>query len=179
MSAVSELRHVYDGWVDELCCQVTLGQPVSHLENFEEDKPPLVYVGVVDPSPPSPGKDICAVFDTGATGSSVSRRLARAIGLRYITSESVLTSDGEVESAVYYASLWLPNNIVVPFMRILDMQNDRDDLLIGMDIICQSKFLIEYDPENHKTIFDFSSSYYPPGQKPDVSKVRRQRDAAL
>lgn len=156
MSAVNELRQVHDGWINELSCRVTLGEPLLHFESLEEDKPPLSYVGIVDPSPPSPGKNICAVFDTGATISSVSRMLARAIGLKYITSESVWTSESKVESAVYYASLWLPNNIVFPFMRILDMQSDRDDLLIGMDIIGQSRFLIEYDPENHETIFNFS-----------------------
>ena len=117
--------------------------------------PPLCLPWSGDIPDGLPGKDIRAVLDTGATDTFVSQRLANAIGLKYITSWSVGTPDGEAESGVYYASLWLPNGIGFPFMRIGDMQDDRDDLLIGMDIICQSKFLIKYDPKRHKTIFDF------------------------
>ena len=116
-----------------------------------------------------PGKDIRAVFDTGATHTFVSQRLASMIGLDYITSGSVRTPDGDVESGVYYASLWLPNGIAFPFMRIGDMQDDRDDLLIGMDIIGQSNFSIVYDPNRHRTTFSFFISYYPPDSTPGLS----------
>lgn len=153
----SELRQVHHGWVRELCCQVTLDLPITPDEFDETDLDPPFFFGCEYANIPDglPGKDIRAVFDTGATQTFVSQWLADAIGLEYITSEPVGTPDGDVESGVYYASLWLPNGIVFPFMRIGDMEGDRDDLLIGMDIIGQSNFSIVYDGTRHETTFSF------------------------
>lgn len=162
-------RQAHHGWVSEVACTAVLGKPFVNDEidiggHQQPLDPPLAlpWNGKLPPDTLL-AKGLRAVFDTGATDTFMSRNLADAVGLESVTSTSVQTPDGWNESRLYHASLWLPNNVAFPFLRIGDMKDDRDDLLIGMDIIGQGNFSIAYDPGDHRTAFLFSlyPEHYP------------------
>ena len=95
-----------------------------------------------------------AIWDTGATGSVITQRVANECGLKPIGMTRTYTANGIKNCSVYLVSIFLPNKIVAPVVKVTEgILSDDEDVLIGMDIISQGDFAITN--LNGKTIFSF------------------------
>lgn len=113
-------------------------------------------VGVAfDPSrSPDPAlHEFDAIWDTGATGSVISQNVVRECGLNPIGMTRVSTAGGVRTSNEYLVSIYLPNEVAFPTVRVTVGDIEGADVLIGMDIIGIGDFAVT----NHegKTVFSF------------------------
>ena len=95
-----------------------------------------------------------AIWDTGATGTVITQRVADTCGLQPIGRTKVHTVGGEKESLVYLASVFLPNKIGISPITVTVGELGGDcDVLIGMDIISRGDFAVTNKDGN--TLFSF------------------------
>lgn len=95
-----------------------------------------------------------AIWDTGATGSVITQKVANECGLKPIGMTRTHTANGLKVSSVYLVSIFLPNGVVAPNISVTEgILSDHEDVLIGMDIISQGDFAITN--LNEKTLFSF------------------------
>ena len=95
-----------------------------------------------------------ALWDTGATTSTISSSLAKQLQLPELGDVVMHGAGGEYPSKEYLAGLILPNSVPVPFISLTGFEGTSDfDMLIGMDIISMGDFLISSD--NNKMYFSF------------------------
>ena len=83
-----------------------------------------------------------AIWDTGATSTVISERLAVRLGLKPIGMVRCKTVGGERDSSVYLASLFLPNGTVFPEISVCEGEISGGDLLVGMDVIACGDFAV-------------------------------------
>ncbi len=85
-----------------------------------------------------------ALFDTGATHSCISDRLALQLKLAPIDYAHVATASGIEHVPTYFTHLFLPNGLQFLNWELMQFQytGDDSDLIIGMDIITQGDFSI-------------------------------------
>jgi len=76
-----------------------------------------------------------AIWDTGATITVVTKGVADRLGLRPVGMIKCKTVGGERESNIYVISLFLPNGVCIPEMKVCEGEVDGGDMLVGMDII--------------------------------------------
>lgn len=103
---------------------------------------------------PLPMKKYNAIWDTGATGTVITRKVADECGLTAFAMTQVHTASGQATSPVYLINIGLPNNVGIADVRVTEgILTDNVEVLIGMDIIAQGDFAIT----NHegKTTFSF------------------------
>ncbi len=95
-----------------------------------------------------------AIWDTGAVGSVISRRLAERIGLVPVSTVNV-THVGGTSTGVplYLVDIFLPNGVRVVNIRVHEAELDGFDALIGMDIIRLGDIAVSNF--NGKTTFSF------------------------
>lgn len=98
-----------------------------------------------------------ALWDTGATSSFISDRIAESLQLKTDGYMKVSTVGGIINSKTHIVNIILPNDIKVPNISVTQAFLDDCDMMIGMDIITLGNFSIN----NHggKTTFSFT---YPP-----------------
>ncbi len=95
-----------------------------------------------------------AIWDTGAVGSVISKRLADAIGIFPISTVNVTHVGGtSVGVPLYLVDVFLPNGVRVVNVRVHEAELDGFDALIGMDIITLGDFAISN--VDGKTTFSF------------------------
>jgi len=98
---------------------------------------------------------IVALWDTGATGTAVSRSLADKLKLPAIKMTQVHGQGGVSDSRVFMIDVRIPN----PQVNIINIEatefvdNGSFDLLIGMDIITLGDFSIT--KANNQTVFSY------------------------
>lgn len=84
-----------------------------------------------------------AIWDTGATHSSISPRLAKSLGLASIDTIRVDTAGGETKVCdVYLVDLQLPNDIRITDVSAAGLDLGKDEFLIGMDVITLGDFAV-------------------------------------
>ena len=119
----------YNGLVKQLVNDVHVGSPfdVERLERKDE-----IMQGSV------------AIWDTGATGSVITKRLVDLLNLKPISKQAVRGVTGEKLSNVYMVHIMLPNNMLLTYVRVIECEDILGDssLLIGMDIISLGDFSI-------------------------------------
>lgn len=94
------------------------------------------------------------VWDTGCSGVAISNRIAAELGLKPIDITKVATAGGIIDSNVYILSLWLPNRIHLPQVRVTECRLSAGlDCLIGMDVIKHGDFCVSNF--NGKTTMSF------------------------
>ncbi|MCK5145649.1 retroviral-like aspartic protease family protein [bacterium] len=77
-----------------------------------------------------------AIWDTGATNTVVTQRVAEQCGLHPTAMTQVSTAGGVVDANIYLVNVGLPNKLGIPNVRVTEGQiGNGIDLLIGMDII--------------------------------------------
>lgn len=89
-------------------------------------------------------KEFSALWDTGATGSCISKRVIDELGLKPINIVKTHHAGGISYANLYLINIWLPNGVMVGNIKVTEAQlvdgdSDPDDermqVLIGMDII--------------------------------------------
>lgn len=96
-----------------------------------------------------------ALWDTGATNSVISKNVVEKCNLKPIDMTITHTASGERHCCVYLVSIGLPNNILIPNLRVTDGILTGMDVLIGMDIISQGDFAVTNF--KGKTMFSFGA----------------------
>ena len=95
-----------------------------------------------------------AIWDTGATGSVITKKVVDGCGLKPIGVAKVHTASGETTTRVYLASIFLTNKVCIPELRMIEGIIAGDaEVLIGMDIIGQGDFAVTN--KDGKTMFSF------------------------
>jgi len=97
-----------------------------------------------------------ALWDTGATASCISPRMAKSLGLSSMGGKQVKTAGGETVQSTYHVSIKLPNKIYIPRIVVTEANLSDDlgfDALIGMDLISQGDFAITHGMGD--TVFSF------------------------
>ena len=88
------------------------------------------------------GVKIKAVWDTGATHSSLSPKIANELGLKPIDTAVVHGVNSSKETYIVLASIGLPNDLLFTGRRFSVCEIPGADVLIGMDIIMLGDFAI-------------------------------------
>ena len=99
------------------------------------------------------GKEFIAQWDTGASGSVLSKELVTALKLVPISYAKAVGANGPYDTGVYYIDLFLPNHRGICKLKVTDGNFQGADILIGMDIISQGDFSVTNF--NGKTTFSF------------------------
>ena len=110
------------------------------------------------PTPPNPqgvaAIEFIAIWDTGATNSVITQKVIDGCGLKPIGMAKVHHASGESLTTVYFVSVFLPNKVVIPQLRVSRGIIAGDaEVLIGMDIIGQGDFAVTN--KDGKTAFSF------------------------
>ena len=99
-------------------------------------------------------EDFVAIWDTGATGSVISKELAEELKLMPVGKTKVITAGGMCDSNQYIVNLVLPNKLIINNVMITSgFLGEGTDFLVGMDIITLGDFSITN--LNGKTKFSF------------------------
>jgi hypothetical protein len=108
------------------------------------------------PLPPETGLDAkkyIGIWDTGATNSVISQKVVDECNLKPIGMTMVQSATDQRARETFLVSIFLPNKVVVPSVRVTKGLLADCDVLIGMDIISGGDFAItHYDG---KTTFSF------------------------
>jgi len=102
------------------------------------------------------------IFDTGASGTVISQRVASALGLKKIYKVTVQTANGEAEQDVHVVNVVLGNGVVFSGMMVTAAPLCGIDLLIGMDILRCGDFTISNRHGFLTVSFDLYSLVEPP-----------------
>ena len=94
-----------------------------------------------------PAVKCAGIWDTGATGSVISKGGIEYLGLQSIDMISVETANGVRESHVYLVNILLPSNVGFQGLRVTEGDIGGADVLIGMDIICVGDLAITHDED--------------------------------
>ena len=94
-----------------------------------------------------------AIWDTGATSSLITQRVASHFGLISFAQSNINTPSGQFISNIYFVNMLLPNQITINKLRVLEGIGSNFDVLIGMDIITRGDFAVTNFAS--KTIFSF------------------------
>ena len=79
---------------------------------------------------------VLAIQDTGATTTSISKRLSGQLKLKPISKTTVHGVNSSHEVNVYVIDILLPNKIQIPDVHVTEASNLGEyDVLIGMDLI--------------------------------------------
>ena len=96
-----------------------------------------------------------ALWDTGATQSCISDRMATDLALEIVGFVEISSAVGVHRVPVYCANLVLPNNLVLQEMELIQFTytDDDCDLIVGMDIMTQGDVAITN--AEGQTVFSF------------------------
>jgi predicted aspartyl protease len=95
----------------------------------------------------------CALWDTGASCSSIAKEVAEKLGLTPVSRATVYHANGQSIVNLYDISMALPNKTLFKYITVAEGMYTGFDMLIGMDIITKGDFSISnFDG---KTTFSF------------------------
>jgi hypothetical protein len=108
-----------------------------------------------DPSQPHPqGRKYQALYDTGATQSSVSPKVVAELGLASVGAQNVGVGGGTLTTTVHLVNIALPNKVMFRMWRTASVAlHGGIDVLIGMDILGIGDFAVTH--HNGNTTFSF------------------------
>jgi len=87
-------------------------------------------------------KKFVAIWDTGATGTVINQKVINECGLKPIGIAEVSTANKKRLSSVYLISIFLPNRVSFPQLRVTEGTISEADVLIGMDIMTRGDFAV-------------------------------------
>lgn len=94
------------------------------------------------------------LWDTGATKSCITQRIADDLGLVSVGRASIGTANGYADVDTYFVHIGLPNGVMIPNVLVSCADLGANiDILIGMDIISLGDFSITN--VKGKTLFSF------------------------
>lgn len=97
-----------------------------------------------------------ALWDTGASSSCISERMARKIGLRPVDTGVGIGTTGQQDIAYYIVDVCLTPEMIFKNVKIagFPLENHDIDFVIGMDIISKGKLVVEN--RNGRTEVEFA-----------------------
>jgi len=102
----------------------------------------------------SQGKTYQALYDTGATHSSISPRVVVDLNLASIGAQNIGVGGGTLTTTTHLVNIALPNRVMFPMMRLAKVAlHGGIDALIGMDILGVGDFAVTH--QDGKTTFSF------------------------
>jgi predicted aspartyl protease len=105
-------------------------------------------------SPLPVGKKYKALYDTGATNSSVSPQVVADLNLPSIGAKKVGVGGGELETTSHLVNIALPNKVMFQMMPVAKIALQGDiDVLIGMDVLGVGDFAVTH--HDGTTTFSF------------------------
>jgi predicted aspartyl protease len=127
----------YRNKVNVLVTDVIIGHPDSHIN---KSKPHGRYQ---------------AIWDTGATGSVITKKVVDDLKLFPVSQTNVQGVTGSSIANVYLVSITLPNNVTIFPIKVTECEKLSGDfaVLIGMDIIGNGDFAVT-NANNH-TVMSF------------------------
>ncbi len=114
----------------------------------------VLSASVTNPEENRKSTTVNAIWDTGATASVITPKVAKALSLVPISMTEVHTAGGVRTCNVYIVDLMLPNDVFIPNVQVTEADMTTNDVLIGMDIIALGDFAITNF--GGKTRFTFS-----------------------
>jgi hypothetical protein len=134
MSADSSVFHAFtlksNGIIREIISDVGVSIPFVATAGIVSDKDVTIH-------------RVKGLWDTGATGSCVTVSTAKALGL--IPTGKVISNHAQGQSTVntYLVNLYLPNNLVIPNVRVTECADTPSfGVILGMDVITTGDFSI-------------------------------------
>jgi predicted aspartyl protease len=106
-----------DGMMNVLHCPVQVG--VAAITTAENKQP----------------KQYVAIWDTGASASVITAKVANELGLQPVGMTEVHTAGGRRDCNIYLVDIELPNAIHISNVQVTEADMTTQDVLIGMDII--------------------------------------------
>lgn len=100
-----------------------------------------------------PYKPYKALWDTGATGTVITKKIVDDLGLKQIGITKVFHGDGSTDQPVYYINIMLPHRVGFSYVRATEGKLTGFDVLVGMDIIVKGDFAITNS--DGRTTFSF------------------------
>ena len=95
-----------------------------------------------------------SLWDTGASVSLISSRVAKVLGLESIGKSGVSGyNEGIDVKDTYLIHIGLPTRDIVTDIMAMEFDSDEYDVVIGMDVICHGELAITN--QNDKTTFSF------------------------
>jgi hypothetical protein len=118
------------------------GIPKEIISEIGISIPTNINIGTIT----GPKLEFKALWDTGATNSVITKETAKKLGLKPVTFTTVHHGGGNSVENVYNVSIFLPNHLVVPLVRVTECTETagRFDAIIGMDIITAGDFSISH-----------------------------------
>lgn len=96
-------------------------------------------------------KVLRSLWDTGASSTLISTRVARALELKAIGKSGVSGFNIGIDiKDTYYVHIGLPTGDVVTDVEAMEFDGEEYDVVIGMDIICKGDFALS-NTEGKKT----------------------------
>lgn len=101
------------------------------------------------------GAKATAIWDTGATGSVITKKISKALGLIPTGFAQVNTANGQVTQNTFTIDVGLPNGVIIQGITVTEADglSGGCEALIGMDIISLGDFSITN--HNGKTCMSF------------------------
>lgn len=102
-----------------------------------------------------------AIWDTGATNSSITKKVSQQLGLINTGFAIVNTANGPVRQKTFTVDIGLPNNLIIQGVVVTEISalTSGCDALIGMDIITLGDFSITNHKGNTCMSFRFPSCH--------------------
>lgn len=103
----------------------------------------------------APMANIKAIWDTGASMSTITKKLVARLNLQPSGKIRVRNTTVETERDTYFIHLYLPNKVVIENVKVVDCEDllGNADMLIGMDIMVLGDLAITN--LNGITVFSF------------------------
>lgn len=105
--------------------------------------------------------EVGALWDTGASKTHISKRIADLLALNPIKQIEVTGHRGVEFTNMYNVSLILPTGYLIENINVLSGTYDslNVDMIIGMDIISFGDFHIDFTKENPVLVFKHPNDY--------------------
>ncbi len=89
--------------------------------------------------------DVKALWDTGATGCVITKKIAKKMSLKPVGKSEVRHAGGKSYENVYLISVLLPNGKGSPMVKVTECPDveGRFDFIIGMNVIALGDFCIQ------------------------------------
>lgn len=137
---------------------------------------------------PPPLTECNAIWDTGASSSSITKALATKLGLKPTGVGKVRNTSGEELRNTFLINVYLPNRVAIAYVRVVECKELVGDFefLVGMDIIGAGDFSVTHCDGKTTMSYRFPSAetidYVPEtqshntkvgaGRKPKISKTK-------
>jgi len=131
-SSFSAFTIEYSGKAREIISAISISPPIAIVNNtISHSEIPKLF-------------ETNALWDTGATGCVITPKAVSELNLSPISIAKVTHAGGISNSNVYLINIYLPNNIVIPGVRVTECTEyiDKFNVIIGMDVITLGDFSI-------------------------------------